>query len=101
MKDLLGTKAANISLAISATDDFNPCFISLSIANMGQKTETEAAPGDAIYFMGIIDILQQYDLRKRAEHALKVLYQPADGISAVDPAAYGKRFVRFLAEHSV
>lgn len=30
-------------------------------------------PGTAIYFMGIIDILQDYNLRKQLEHGIKSL----------------------------
>ena len=77
----------------------------------GPRAETEGgvqgmdAAGratDEVYFMGIIDVLQQYDLRKMGETVLKSLLQPATaaGISAVPPATYAARFVSFLAEHT-
>jgi hypothetical protein len=55
---------------------------------------------DEIYYLGIIDILQQYDLRKRGETMLKAIYQPVSRISAVSPEFYAKRFVEFLREHT-
>lgn len=38
-----------------------------------QSTDDENNPWDEIYFMGIIDILQPYNLRKIAEHSFKSL----------------------------
>ncbi|CAI5741710.1 unnamed protein product [Peronospora destructor] len=46
-----------------------------------------------VYFVGIIDILQQWDWEKQFEKAGKVLLgKPARGISALAPAAYCRRF---------
>ena len=54
-----------------------------------------------IYFMGIIDILQQYSVRKRAETAFrKVEYQGALEPSCVHPDDYASRFVSFFDEYS-
>ncbi|RLN50884.1 hypothetical protein BBJ29_001560 [Phytophthora kernoviae] len=48
---------------------------------------------DEVYFVGIIDILQQWDWEKQLEKAGKVLLgKSARGISAVAPAAYCRRF---------
>ncbi|CAH0487621.1 unnamed protein product [Peronospora farinosa] len=48
---------------------------------------------DEVYFVGIIDILQQWDWEKQFEKAGKVLLgKPARGISALAPAAYCRRF---------
>jgi 1-phosphatidylinositol-4-phosphate 5-kinase len=57
---------------------------------------------DEIYYMGIIDILQQYDLRKLGETVFKSLTMrsKASGISAVPPGRYASRFVEFLDKHS-
>ena len=59
-----------------------------------------SAHGDEVYYMGIIDILQQYDLRKRGENALRRVYQPVGGISAVSPVDYARRFVEYMAAHT-
>ena len=62
----------------------------------------DGSPADETYFVGIIDVLQQYDLRKMGETALKSLMgQSPTGISAVAPKFYAERFVRFIAEHTV
>lgn len=60
----------------------------------------DGKPGKDLYFMGIIDILQQYDLRKRGENLLRRVVQPGDAISAVAPDFYARRFVQFLADNS-
>ena len=54
--------------------------------------------GSEVYYIGIIDILQQYNFRKIGEHAYKSLLRPsrAHHISAVTPSEYAMRFVRFL-----
>lgn len=51
---------------------------------------------DAVLFMGIIDILQEYNVKKKLEHAFKSLrYNPLE-ISVVEPKLYAKRFNNFL-----
>eukprot|EP00742_Colponemidia_sp_Colp-10_P003628 GILJ01003862.1.p1 GENE.GILJ01003862.1~~GILJ01003862.1.p1 ORF type:complete len:536 (-),score=61.21 GILJ01003862.1:254-1795(-) len=54
-----------------------------------------------IYYMGIIDILQVYNLRKRFEHLGKSLKYDANEISAVKPSSYASRLIRFIREHSL
>eukprot|EP01029_Cantina_marsupialis_P005638 TRINITY_DN1615_c0_g1_i5.p1 TRINITY_DN1615_c0_g1~~TRINITY_DN1615_c0_g1_i5.p1 ORF type:complete len:269 (+),score=83.01 TRINITY_DN1615_c0_g1_i5:314-1120(+) len=49
-----------------------------------------------IYYMGIIDILQQYDLKKRAENFYKSIRHDARKISAVKPSQYADRFMEFM-----
>ena len=50
------------------------------------------------YFFGIVDILQEYTLRKKVEHLWKtrVLQYDKGGLSAVNETAYGNRFLKFL-----
>jgi len=50
-----------------------------------------------LYFMGIIDILQQFTLRKRGENFFKSLVYPPDQISSVSPSFYAKRFMDFIS----
>lgn len=52
-----------------------------------------------IYYMGIIDILQQYDARKRVETTYRRL-ESRKGLepSCVSPIEYADRFVRFFEE---
>jgi len=50
--------------------------------------------GPQSYFLGIIDVLQRWDLRKRVERFLKTWGRCANraGISALPPADYAQRF---------
>lgn len=52
----------------------------------------------ATYYMGLVDILQEYNMRKQLEHLFKVSICGADaeGISVVDPNKYRKRFLDFV-----
>ena len=49
-----------------------------------------------ILFFGIIDILQDYDISKKLEHAYKSIQYDSTSISAVDPKLYAKRFKDFM-----
>nr|XP_043637152.1 phosphatidylinositol 4-phosphate 5-kinase 6-like [Erigeron canadensis] len=51
---------------------------------------------DVVMFFGIIDILQDYDINKKIEHAYKSMHHDPTSISAVDPRQYAKRFRDFL-----
>lgn len=50
-----------------------------------------------LYF-GIIDILQDYDISKKLEHAYKSLQADSTSISAVDPKLYSSRFRDFIGK---
>lgn len=52
--------------------------------------------GPGVFFLGIIDILQDWSLSKRAERWVKslLLCQDAAGISVMPPAQYADRFLR-------
>lgn len=51
---------------------------------------------DVVLYMGIIDILQEYNAKKKLEHAYKSLRFDPQCISAVEPKLYAKRFINFL-----
>ncbi|KAF5469838.1 hypothetical protein F2P56_010397 [Juglans regia] len=51
---------------------------------------------DITLYFGIIDILQDYDITKKLEHAYKSFQYDATSISAVDPKQYSKRFRDFI-----
>ncbi|KAF8379640.1 hypothetical protein HHK36_029083 [Tetracentron sinense] len=53
---------------------------------------------NVILFMGIIDILQGYNLFKRIEHAYKSIQFDSMSITAVNPKAYSTRFQDFLSK---
>ena len=49
--------------------------------------------------LGIIDILTPYSLSKKLEHTFKSLVFPKDSISAVNPADYARRFLKFMSDN--
>ncbi|XP_022980942.1 phosphatidylinositol 4-phosphate 5-kinase 1-like [Cucurbita maxima] len=51
---------------------------------------------EVVLYFGIIDILQDYDISKKLEHAYKSLQVDPSSISAVDPKLYSKRFRDFI-----
>lgn len=51
---------------------------------------------DVVLIFGIIDILQDYDISKKLEHAYKSFQFDPTSISAVDPKQYSKRFRDFI-----
>lgn len=51
---------------------------------------------EVVLYFGIIDILQDYDISKKLEHAYKSLQADPTSISAVDPKLYSKRFREFI-----
>ncbi|SPR00499.1 unnamed protein product (mitochondrion) [Plasmodiophora brassicae] len=62
----------------------------------GVRSVDNGQPGNVVFFLGIIDILQRYNLRKRAEHSWKALKYDKNTISAVSPTVYCNRFLEFV-----
>ncbi|KAK2862259.1 hypothetical protein Q5P01_001792 [Channa striata] len=59
----------------------------------------EGAPQREVYFMGLIDVLTQYDTKKKAAHAAKaVKHGTGVEISTVYPEQYAKRFGEFITK---
>lgn len=54
--------------------------------------------GMYLYFVGIIDYLQDYNFGKKGENALKGLIDDATMISAVHPKPYAERYFKFMQE---
>ena len=60
-------------------------------------TETNSENPKVIYYLGIIDIFTQYNIKKQLEHTYKsTIYETKDQISVVDSATYAKRFQKYL-----
>ena len=51
---------------------------------------------DVVLYLGIIDILQEYNMSKKLEHAYKSIQFDSVSISAVDPTYYSERFLEFI-----
>jgi hypothetical protein len=52
-----------------------------------------------IFYMGVIDILQEYTSRKMFESQYRMV-QGAGAASCVRPQTYGERFLRFFDEYT-
>ena len=58
-----------------------------------------SAKGDRLLlYLGIIDILQSYKIKKKLEHAFKSLYTDGKNISVCDPKFYENRFIEFMSQ---
>ncbi|KAJ1405392.1 Phosphatidylinositol-4-phosphate 5-kinase, core [Sesbania bispinosa] len=51
---------------------------------------------DVVLYMGIIDILQEYNVKKKIEHAYKSLRYDPLSISVIEPKMYAERFINFM-----
>ncbi|GFY89345.1 phosphatidylinositol-4-phosphate 5-kinase family protein [Actinidia rufa] len=51
---------------------------------------------DVVLYLGTIDILQNYSMKKKIEHAYKSLQHGPTSISSVEPKLYSNRFIDFL-----
>ncbi|TPX32469.1 hypothetical protein SmJEL517_g04485 [Synchytrium microbalum] len=63
-----------------------------------QATDESNQPIEEIYYLGIIDIFTKYDAVKRIEHTFKSITHDSHQISAVNPIAYGARFLNFMKD---
>jgi 1-phosphatidylinositol-4-phosphate 5-kinase len=70
------------------------CFVS----DMGGMQKEPVQGPTQVYYFGIIDILQEYTLRKRGETMLRSVQHGKSGISAVPPDFYAERFRRYMGE---
>jgi 1-phosphatidylinositol-4-phosphate 5-kinase len=56
---------------------------------------------DEYYYIGIIDILMLYSMRKQIEHAYKKTVSRGGEISSVKPDEYAARFLKFMSDITV
>ncbi|KAJ7949351.1 Phosphatidylinositol-4-phosphate 5-kinase family protein [Quillaja saponaria] len=89
------TRWASIALGISM-----PSRVELTVRRSDCEAQLVGEPTgeyyEVILFFGIIDILQDYDVSKKLEHAYKSIQYDPTSISAVDPKQYSKRFRDFI-----
>ena len=53
------------------------------------------------FYVGIIDILQVYNLSKKTENMFKSMMNKAEKISSVNPDFYAKRFCTFMKDEVI
>ncbi|KAL2895867.1 Phosphatidylinositol 4-phosphate 5-kinase 4 [Bienertia sinuspersici] len=76
-----------------------PAQVERAVRRMEGETQILEPTGeyyDVVMYFGIIDILQDYDISKKLEHAYKAMQYDSTSISAVDPRQYSKRFRDFI-----
>jgi 1-phosphatidylinositol-4-phosphate 5-kinase len=58
---------------------------------------------DSVLFLGVIDLLQEWTLGKKAEAFVKsnIMNRDEDGLSAVNPERYAERFIDFMSRRLV
>ena len=52
--------------------------------------------GDKIYYLGIIDILTEYGIVKKAEHLCKMIRYCSENMSCIPPTKYKERFINYM-----
>ena len=76
--------------------------VQVNASNVGghlvQNANADTPP--ATYYFGVVDILQEFNLRKKCEHQLKtkVMCQDRHSLSCVNEREYGERFLGFMDE---
>eukprot|EP01126_Amoeba_proteus_P003930 TRINITY_DN11324_c0_g1_i1.p2 TRINITY_DN11324_c0_g1~~TRINITY_DN11324_c0_g1_i1.p2 ORF type:complete len:165 (-),score=35.79 TRINITY_DN11324_c0_g1_i1:20-514(-) len=68
--------------------------------NYSSFSRLRSEDGTKTYFIGVIDILQEWNFSKRFERWVKVFFkfEDGDGISAVNPERYSDRFLTRISE---
>jgi 1-phosphatidylinositol-4-phosphate 5-kinase len=105
----------SVNLSIAKTRDSDgalPCGVNPSpTSSTNERTstlkqavtglfQTEVVVGPGFYYIGIIDVLQTWTLKKRLERFCKtwLFRKDSEGISAIRPDEYRNRFQRKLKE---
>lgn len=57
--------------------------------------------GKQIYFLGIIDILTEYNTFKKFEFVTKMIYYCSNKMSCVPPSSYKDRFLKYITNRFV
>jgi len=74
------------------------CLVTKKINDYAGGMRAQVIEGPGLYYMGIIDTLQTYTWKKKAETFLKTYVKRDDGngISCVPPNQYQRRFMNYL-----
>ncbi|KAL8059733.1 hypothetical protein ABFX02_03G106000 [Erythranthe guttata] len=90
----LGSNMPARAERVARRSDFNHYNHGSGFSNFASSHSSETY--EVVLYFGIIDILQDYDISKKLEHAYKSLQVDPTSISAVDPKLYSKRFRDFV-----
>lgn len=70
-------------------------FMSLFQQSLG-GVEGRKGCRSELYYIGVIDILQPYSLKKKVETGVKGVVYKVSEISSVNPSFYAERFLAFM-----
>lgn len=59
-------------------------------------TRIKSKSGNEMYYMGVIDILQKWNLKKKAEMSFKSFLLEKNQLSSIPPKDYAQRFIDFV-----
>jgi ankyrin repeat protein len=82
----------------SDNPNIDPAASHSPMGSLVYMASSTSAPEEYItyYLCNLIDILTQFNLKKRGESAIKSIVHRKSQISAISPTPYRKRFIRFL-----
>jgi len=91
MKSLLVGQTPFFSLTVD--------FLSLQITQIRDPDGSiqSSSSSQEVYYIGIIDTLTEYNLKKITEHTFKKLLYNANEISAIPPRPYRQRFLKYVS----
>lgn len=66
--------------------------------DFGGMRSSDAAdlPLQEVYFIGVIDVLQDYNMKKQLAHGWKSMSVEEERLSTVEPSLYASRFLSFV-----
>eukprot|EP01114_Cavostelium_apophysatum_P012650 TRINITY_DN2883_c0_g1_i1.p1 TRINITY_DN2883_c0_g1~~TRINITY_DN2883_c0_g1_i1.p1 ORF type:complete len:621 (-),score=131.11 TRINITY_DN2883_c0_g1_i1:100-1962(-) len=96
---LESVQVMDYSLLIGVCDGQNAPRSPRLFGERSKDKGLESHTGEKFY-LGIVDILQLYNLNKKSEHLAKVyvLRKDKEGVSAVNPAKYAERFMKKIRQ---
>ncbi|XP_031549221.1 phosphatidylinositol 4-phosphate 5-kinase type-1 gamma-like [Actinia tenebrosa] len=96
------TAALQRSKSLKGREGFNTVWEAITVKETGERPfggiPARNAKGERLLlFIGIIDILQSYRLKKKLEHGWKSIVHDGDTVSVHRPSFYSKRFLDFMS----
>ncbi|KAK6121374.1 hypothetical protein DH2020_044901 [Rehmannia glutinosa] len=91
---LPGTGRLRVQLGVNMPAQANHKLVQVDETDSSEAELFEVY--DVVLYLGIIDILQEYNLKKKLEHTYKSTKFDPMFISVLEPKLYSKRFIDFL-----
>ena len=91
-----GSVGSTVTGRLESGEDWDRATLAAAGMGAGSPVDEERE----WYTLGIIDILQEFNARKRAENFVKTKVLGKVEVSAVNPGLYAGRFVAFLEKHT-